>query len=236
VNDGYALLRAILTDPADDTARLVYADWLDETGDFRNARHAELIRTEIEIARLRAANKLEEADDLLQKAWKIISKPQKLPQSFFAFDVGGPEAIAVGRFMGKRRPDGRNRIERMRYSWDDPGRDPLDWTKAYTDRGFLGRMECTAEYWVENADTILAAHPVQRVQLRGELLVDLAPNSYGRLVYCPTKEHASVYSIRLSGNHSRRHLGMLALQRKWPGVSFSWDFENPDHQIPDANG
>jgi uncharacterized protein (TIGR02996 family) len=43
-------IRTIQEDPADDTARLVYADWLEERGDVR----AEYLRAELELARLPA--------------------------------------------------------------------------------------------------------------------------------------------------------------------------------------
>lgn len=45
-----AFLRAILDDPADDTARLVYADWLDDHGE---AERAEFIRAQIGLAQHR---------------------------------------------------------------------------------------------------------------------------------------------------------------------------------------
>jgi uncharacterized protein (TIGR02996 family) len=47
--DEPALLRAIIADPADDTVRLAYADWLDEHDE---ADRAEFIRVQIELARL----------------------------------------------------------------------------------------------------------------------------------------------------------------------------------------
>ena len=37
MNTGELLLRAVLCDPGDDTARLAFADWLDENGDERRA-------------------------------------------------------------------------------------------------------------------------------------------------------------------------------------------------------
>src|ERR1043165_8521656 len=43
-----ALYASVLADPADDTPRLVYADWLDEHG---QPERAEFIRLQIEIAR-----------------------------------------------------------------------------------------------------------------------------------------------------------------------------------------
>lgn len=44
-----ALLAAILSDPASDDPRLVYADWLDENG---HPERAEFIRVQVELARL----------------------------------------------------------------------------------------------------------------------------------------------------------------------------------------
>jgi uncharacterized protein (TIGR02996 family) len=46
------LLRAIADAPEDDTVRLVFADWLEEHGDEVDRSHAELIRVQIEVARL----------------------------------------------------------------------------------------------------------------------------------------------------------------------------------------
>lgn len=48
---GYGLLRGILEDPIDDAPRLVFADWLDETGEPPDALLAEVIRLEVWLAR-----------------------------------------------------------------------------------------------------------------------------------------------------------------------------------------
>ncbi len=45
-----SLIQAILDDPADDARRLVFADWQEE---YHNAAHAELIRTQCALARLK---------------------------------------------------------------------------------------------------------------------------------------------------------------------------------------
>ena len=69
---GDALRRAILAEPDDDTARLVYADWLDEHGE---GDRAAFIRAQIEVAReepfgrkARAAEAI--AKDLRGENWK----------------------------------------------------------------------------------------------------------------------------------------------------------------------
>jgi uncharacterized protein (TIGR02996 family) len=57
MTDRETFLRAICDDPADDTARLVFADWLEEHGE---AARGEFIRVEIQLAR---RNPDDEADD-----------------------------------------------------------------------------------------------------------------------------------------------------------------------------
>jgi uncharacterized protein (TIGR02996 family) len=50
MSDRDALLRAILINPAEDTPRLMYADYIEEYGGSTGAQHAELIRLQIKIA------------------------------------------------------------------------------------------------------------------------------------------------------------------------------------------
>jgi uncharacterized protein (TIGR02996 family) len=52
VPDDPAFIRAIAASPDDDAPRLIYADYLDETGDPAKAARAEFIRVQIEKARL----------------------------------------------------------------------------------------------------------------------------------------------------------------------------------------
>src|SRR5258708_1048822 len=48
MNDHDALLRAIAEHPEEDTPRLMYADWLDETG---QPERADFVRTQVEAGR-----------------------------------------------------------------------------------------------------------------------------------------------------------------------------------------
>jgi uncharacterized protein (TIGR02996 family) len=52
MSDDAAFLRAIASDPADDTVRLAYADFLEETGEPAHAARAEFTRTQIEARSL----------------------------------------------------------------------------------------------------------------------------------------------------------------------------------------
>jgi uncharacterized protein (TIGR02996 family) len=51
VSERAAFLAAIKAVPDDDVARLVYADWLDEQANERDARHAAMIRFQVRMAR-----------------------------------------------------------------------------------------------------------------------------------------------------------------------------------------
>jgi uncharacterized protein (TIGR02996 family) len=69
-----ALLAAVASEPDDDTPRLVYADWLDESGD---AEQAEFIRDSIELSRLESystqrqvlKSKIEAAERANGRSW-----------------------------------------------------------------------------------------------------------------------------------------------------------------------
>lgn len=48
-----AFVYAVCREPADDTPRLVFADWLQENGDASDRDRAEFIRLQIQIARMK---------------------------------------------------------------------------------------------------------------------------------------------------------------------------------------
>jgi uncharacterized protein (TIGR02996 family) len=56
-----ALLQAVCDNPEDDDVRLVYADWLDDTGDAENQARAEFIRLQVELARMAGPDETVEA-------------------------------------------------------------------------------------------------------------------------------------------------------------------------------
>jgi uncharacterized protein (TIGR02996 family) len=52
MTDGDTLLRAVIDNPDDDAVRLVYSDWLEETGEPANMDRAEFIRVQCRLAQL----------------------------------------------------------------------------------------------------------------------------------------------------------------------------------------
>ena len=97
-------MRAIQADPADDTARLVYADWLEERGDVR----AEYLRAELELARLPAdAPEAPAVRSRLWRAWgsadpswlAVFTQPRLLRANPTPFPSGWK-----GTDLGRYRP------------------------------------------------------------------------------------------------------------------------------------
>jgi len=94
VNDDQALLRAVLADPDNVGARLVYADWLEERGDSRG----EFLRISAALAALPALDKrgdslkarLQELRQTIDPKWLALID-LRLPESLVAFLAAGKQ-------------------------------------------------------------------------------------------------------------------------------------------------
>lgn len=158
--DGDALLAAILANPADDTVRLVYADWLDDRGEPGDAERAEFIRLGCQVAAdsrpcdcvevpdpKRPSKKLkaecEPCHDKRQLSYLLYSQAANLVVPFVRPWQGlsiGKNSIAVHTVAGIE-------IE-MEFA-----------------RGFAASVKCSADQWIEHGDAILRYHPVADVEL-----------------------------------------------------------------------
>lgn len=148
MNDGEALLRAIIGDPADDLPRLAYADWCDERGD--EAR-AEFIRVQIEDARLRPLDDYATGAEI-NDSWTR-------------------EALHVRLSALRKRErvilsDHAHVWFRDAFPWCEPPGEALfaQWW-SQIGRGFLSIVRCPLQAWLDHGKAICAAHPVERVEL-----------------------------------------------------------------------
>jgi uncharacterized protein (TIGR02996 family) len=93
MTDGYALLRAIEANPAEDTPRLVYADWLDENAasDSDRAR-AEFIRVQCELARTPPG---ERAAELAVQEYTLLNQHRREWEAAYPFRL--PRNYSYGR-------------------------------------------------------------------------------------------------------------------------------------------
>jgi uncharacterized protein (TIGR02996 family) len=92
VDEQIALIRTIAANPEDDTPRLIYADWLDESGSELNRERAEFIRLHVHMATLPLdseerqqirSQSLPEMLPLIQAWWKELPVIPNLTWGWF---------------------------------------------------------------------------------------------------------------------------------------------------------
>jgi uncharacterized protein (TIGR02996 family) len=150
------LLRAVLADPADDTARLVLADWLEEAGD---GERAEFIRVQVELAQLGHVRGRE--DDA---TWQAVCRLCGQARDHYWFPR---EFAGAPRFKGRAIDGGGLSLE---YEADG-GVNP----ELVVRRGFVSEARCTLSDFERHAAALFAAQPIERV-----VLTDKQPSSFDK--------------------------------------------------------
>lgn len=166
---GTALLAGVLADPADDTARLVYADWLQEQGE---QERAEFVRVQVELARGSARADVPRAHGHSCQR-KAHGRCRAIGPVAFC------DLCAVLSVIGKEQRRLRllaKREQQLIWQCDTDWR--ADFARSIGDdhehyyavvpnwrRGFVESVTCSAADWLRHADAITAAHPVERVTL-----------------------------------------------------------------------
>lgn len=90
MNERDSFMKAILSEPGDDTARLVYADWLEEVGG--EPERAAFIRVQVEIERLnRELRNSDEGKTAPEGFWKLIKREELWQRGRRAIPVPAPE-------------------------------------------------------------------------------------------------------------------------------------------------
>lgn len=149
--DGEALLAAILAEPDADDLRLIYADFLEETG---QPERAEFVRCQRRIATLEAAS----------------GHAKTTPLAFSC-----KCAVCVEAFPLRRRE--RELLGRWCVDWVAPldrraisGVSGCDvhffggW-RLHFRRGLVEAARCALDAWREHGPALVRAHPVRRVEL-----------------------------------------------------------------------
>jgi uncharacterized protein (TIGR02996 family) len=152
-------IAAIIEQPEDDTARLAFADWLDEHGE---PERAEFVRVQVEYARIgpekptvdlvnRAINLTSRADELLTDANVALWFPGDI-WAGYVLNLAAPKSFS-----------------------------PEDAPFATISRGFVSAITCTQADFLQHAASIFAAHPVTDVRLS-----DWPPAEVGDIGYAIT--------------------------------------------------
>src|SRR4051794_40914778 len=133
--DEHPFLDAVLARPGDDEPRLVYADFLDETGDPADAARAELVRVQVALARLsvdhsRRPRLIDRQSELLRHHRAAWSAPLAGLVAEVGFRRGIPDSVAIDAaaflarggelFARTRVGSGRSVVRRVRLL--DPAR------------------------------------------------------------------------------------------------------------------
>jgi uncharacterized protein (TIGR02996 family) len=146
--DWESLLRAVVAAPADDVPRLVAADWLDEHG---QPDRAELIRVQVELARLETAgDKASAATESLRRKERTYLGPMAAQRALWALEAC-PELVRV-----EFRDRASASLESMRVA----GAERLTFR-----RGFVEAVTCPADAWLQHGAEVRARQPIRGVRL-----------------------------------------------------------------------
>jgi uncharacterized protein (TIGR02996 family) len=207
------LLDAVLRDPDDDGARLVYADYLEENG---RDEHAEFVRVQVELANWRWT-----------KAHTICHHEPRCRQCCRC-----DRCLLLYR-ESELLQAAEAEAERLVPHW------PYEWTFR---RGFVEIVVLTAADWLAHADAITAAHPVRKARLTtwpevGHIDRDVAfmacrefllPGGRGRYAM---KFDDVMYHLHETRD-LREHVALKLLANAWPGIEFELPPPHPARDVP----
>lgn len=170
---GDALLRDVLEHPDDDTPRLILADWLEEHGG--EAERADFIRSQVVLA--------------TYKRETCPNAPvEGVPESLFGYPVllegENPNRCGRCRWCGLKEQEKALLNAHGLSRWVPNGWEGWVEGRQAFHRGFIETLRMDGDSWVQHADTILAQHPIEQVQLTipPSLAVSYSPfdgNLYG---------------------------------------------------------
>ena len=157
MSDGEAIMGGILADPSDDVARLAYADWCEDSG---QPERAEFIRVQLRLGEHgRAMARAEETGAAWVKGMLLFSARQPL--------LGRERKLILENWLDwtprlSLVPDRHFEVI-LSAKWAFGGTPAVEFR-----RGFVGRVVCTLDAWLEHGPAIVRAHPVTRVELGGK--------------------------------------------------------------------
>lgn len=157
--DRWALLENIKANPADDLARLVYADWLEENANSWHERDwVELMRLQIELA----------AETRVTYRAKIGRQIKFLMRGAITMRYFSPINQVLDEW-------------RLGFRFDGWPYSAGPYSAAAFKRGFIEVVTCTMSEWLQYGPAICNVHPVQRV-----VITDKEPallEAFGETVY-----------------------------------------------------
>lgn len=144
-----ALMRAIVENPADNTSRLVYADWLTEYGDTNDCPRAELIRVQVELAGYEGYEESTAARrfHVLRHRERVLIETGRLAHWF--------------DWAGRPAEFG----ESLHLCWWPGGALNTGRVEGELSRGFVGSVSLNLAAWLAYGPDLVRAHPLEKVWL-----------------------------------------------------------------------
>jgi uncharacterized protein (TIGR02996 family) len=221
-----AFLAAICAQPDDDTARLVYADWLEEFGG--EPERAEFIRVQCELARLPGCFGRTAPQEIYIGDGRV--------EYVAGLDCGRCETCVRRSVLGNRERELLQEDRLLDGNWNRwLGFGPFVlWSfpdaalnmRCEFRRGFVHDVECIAADWLKHADNLRAAHPVRAVTLttppprEGQHGATSDPRTSDRW-RIPGRERWHFRILSDDGFTLRRPTDGELLVAEWPGVTFT---------------
>lgn len=196
MTDHEAFLAAIKANRDDDAPRLVYADWLQEHGE---PERAELIRLQ--------CNRLD-----TRNMTHIVCHHNVICDKCCSCEMCVRSRRALE--LLNHQPGGRGCIPNRMIWWDGPIIDDIEYQ-----RGFVSYIKLNWGAWLRHADAILAATPLERVELTtwpGHLDTVLEQVVWVLSAEDMADEHGEVTTY---ADRERLIQGMFA--RRWPDITFT---------------
>ena len=149
-------LRAICAAPDDDAPRLVFADYLDETGE---SERAEFIRNHIHLAHNPDAPGIEQrCEELFRRHWQHWVA--ELPDTAFLWaEMADPQICYLPLLF-----DSDDQPARMGDTWDENAPSLADWQRGFPATVYI---QGHIDPFLSSAHHIAEYVPVRRVRLRG---------------------------------------------------------------------
>ena len=214
--DERAFLNAICEHPDDDTARLVYADWLAENGD---PDRGEFIRTEIELARTPPESEdderrrrvlLDRRAELLKPhkaAWLAPFTPFAKESSFARGFVQSLEVPAHSFIQHAEQWFALTPLTRVKFTtcqvWDRGTASYTWWADQLFASPYLGRLEAIDLEWLRltatDAQRIAAAPDLSRLRELALASNDLRSDGATVLANTPQLRHLEALDLRGNG-------------------------------------
>ena len=203
VYDG--LLADILADPADDTPRLVLADWLEEFGDEKDRTRAEFVRVQCELAQFKRSVG---AEHLPHAREEFLRARERELWEGWAHAGGGGENVNRNPFG---LPCWGGMIHGIVHDRLTAGIDPAGHHSLLVRRGFVERLTLTGEELVRHAKKICACQPVTLVRLINRPTLKAHPT---------TPETYSVRGLWETARYEwNADLLLALLEKEFPGVT-----------------